>query len=183
MSHYISFQQTRFCCLPSSGCACWLIALGFFSADRKINTLGSSPGQPLSRIHHDSRQQPEVVSAVPDLVHLPRGDGSPLLVLPKSVELCGVKSTQSENEVVLSSLKPDCRCLSFLGLRWRWKIILAQCCFCAELQSLCCFYLLSHLFRPFHLSLLIFQGLSSISITLNKADFYTGTDTVLAFDL
>lgn len=61
---------------------------GLLPADRKINTAGSLPGQTLSRIHHDSRQQPEVVSAVPDLVHLPRGDGGPFLVLPESVQLC-----------------------------------------------------------------------------------------------
>lgn len=71
---------------------------GLLPADRKINTLGSLPGQLLSRIHHDSCQQPEVVSAVPDLIHLPRGDGSPLLILPESVQLCGAKPTQSKNE-------------------------------------------------------------------------------------
>lgn len=55
------------------------------------------PGQTLSRIHHDSRQQPEVVSAVPDLVHLPRGDGGPLLVLPESVQLC-VEGAKTKEE-------------------------------------------------------------------------------------
>lgn len=55
------------------------------------------PGQTLSRIHHDSRQQPEVVSAVPDLVHLPRGDGGPLLVLPESVQLC-VEEAKTKEE-------------------------------------------------------------------------------------
>lgn len=79
---------------------CWALAgmltyyVGLLPADRKINTLGSSLGQLLSRIHHDSRQQPEVMSTVPDLVHLPRGDGSPLLILPKSVQLCRVKPAQ-----------------------------------------------------------------------------------------
>lgn len=87
-SHYISFQHT----LASNREA--LAALltyyaGLLPADRKINTAGSLPGQTLSRIHHNSRQEPEVVSTVPDLVHLPRGDGGPLLVLPKSVQLCG----------------------------------------------------------------------------------------------
>lgn len=56
------------------------------------------PGQTLSRIHHDSRQQPEVVSAVPDLVHLPRGDGGPLFVLPESVQLC-VEGAKTRDEV------------------------------------------------------------------------------------
>lgn len=60
--------------------------------------LGSILGQPPSRIHHDPRQQPEVVSAMPDLVHLPRGDGSPLLVLPERVQLCGAEATQSRYE-------------------------------------------------------------------------------------
>lgn len=93
MTYYIGFQQTHF--------AVYRVLLvlltyysGFLPADRKINTAGSSPGQLPSRIHHDSRQQPEVMSAVPDLVHLPRGDGSPLLVLPESVQLCRVKPAQ-----------------------------------------------------------------------------------------
>lgn len=94
MTHYICFQQTQFAVY-------WALAglltyyAGLLPAYRKINTPGSSLGQLPSRIHHDSRQQPEVVSAVPDLVHLPRGDGSPLLVLPESVQLCGVKPTQA----------------------------------------------------------------------------------------
>lgn len=67
-------------------------------ADRKINTGGSLLGQPASRIHHDPRQQPEVVSAMPDLVHLPRRDGSPLLVLPESVQLCRAEATHSRRQ-------------------------------------------------------------------------------------
>lgn len=111
MTHYISFQQTQ-------SAVYWALAglLTYYArllpADRKINTPGSSPGQLLSRIHHDSRQQPEVVSAVPDLVHLPGGDGSPLLVLPESVQLCGVKPARGKNEVgfkVLRLLKHGCR--------------------------------------------------------------------------
>lgn len=39
------------------------------------------------RIQDDAGQQPVVVAPVPDLVELPRGDGSPLLVLPQRVQL------------------------------------------------------------------------------------------------
>lgn len=41
---------------------------------------------------------------MPDLVHLPRGDGSPLLVLPESVQLCGAEVTEQIR--ALSRLKP-----------------------------------------------------------------------------
>lgn len=49
---------------------------------------GSWLAAPL-RIHDDSCQEPEIVAAVPNFAHLPRGDGGPLLVLPKSVQFCG----------------------------------------------------------------------------------------------
>lgn len=102
LSYYISFEQTH---LAVYGVLADLLTYyaGLLPADRKINTPGSSPGQLLSRIHHDSRQQPEVVPAMPDLIHLPRGDGSPLLILPKSVQLCRAKPTQSKNEAVKSA--------------------------------------------------------------------------------
>lgn len=97
MSHYISFQHT----LVSDRKA--LAALltyhaGLLPADRKINTAGSLPGQTLSRIHHNSCQQPEVVSTVPDLVHLPGGDGGPLLILPKSMQLCEEEAKTKRGE-------------------------------------------------------------------------------------
>lgn len=47
---------------------------------------------PSQRVRDNSCQQPVVVSAVPDVVDLARGDGSPLLVLPQCVQLCGSRS-------------------------------------------------------------------------------------------
>lgn len=73
------------------------------------------PGQTLSRIHHDSRQQPEVVSAVPDLVHLPRGDGGPLLVLPESVQLC-VEDAKTKEGAGKSGRKIKTRLVKVLSL-------------------------------------------------------------------
>lgn len=95
-SHYISSQRALLT-LREALAALLTYDAGLLPADRKINTAGSLPGQTLSRIHHDSRQQPEVVSAVPDLVHLPRGDGGPLLVLPESVQLC-VEEAKTKEE-------------------------------------------------------------------------------------
>lgn len=133
MNVYISLEQTHFAVY-------WALAgvltyyTGLLPADRKINTTRSSLGQPLSRIHHDSRQQPEVVSTMPDLVHLPRGDGSPFLILPKSVQLCGAKPTQRKSEAGQSALLQvfSTEQRASLGLRSRWRSFLAHCCFCAE---------------------------------------------------
>lgn len=97
MSHYISFQHTLVYDRKALAALLTYYA-GLLPADRKINTAGSLPGQTLSRIHHNSRQQPEVVSTVPDLVHLPRGDGGPLLILPKSVQLCGEEAKTKRGE-------------------------------------------------------------------------------------
>lgn len=99
-SHYISSQRALLT-IREALAALLTYDAGLLPADRKINTAGSLPGQTLSRIHHDSRQQPEVVSAVPDLVHLPRGDGGPLLVLPESVQLCVEEAKTKEEAGVL----------------------------------------------------------------------------------
>lgn len=104
MTHYIGFQQTQFAVYRALAGRLLTYYAGLLPAYRKINTLGSSLGHLPSRIHHDSRQQPEVVSAVPDLVHLPRGDGSSLLILPESVQLCGVNPTQAKNGAGLKVL-------------------------------------------------------------------------------
>lgn len=47
---------------------------------------------PSQRVRDNSCQQPVVVSAVPDVVDLAGGDGSPFLVLPQRVQLCGSRS-------------------------------------------------------------------------------------------
>ena len=139
MTHYISLQQTHFAVYRALAGLLTYYA-GLLPAHRKINTAGSTVGQLLSRIHHDSRQQPEVMSAVPDLVHLPRGDGSPLFILPKGVQLWGKKQKKMLKEAglkVLSSLKPGSRCFpqhthSFSGLVIKLKINLSHCCFCTD---------------------------------------------------
>lgn len=139
-SHYISSQRALLT-IREALAALLTYDAGLLPADRKINTAGSLPGQTLSRIHHDSRQQPEVVSAVPDLVHLPRGDGGPLLVLPESVQLCVEEAKTKEEAGVLGGReiktrlvkvlrlpkkrrkkKPGCRCFP------QNKGLLAVCC-------------------------------------------------------
>lgn len=57
---------------------------------RDLGVLGTPQGAAgVGRIQDDAGQQPVVVAPVPDLVELPRGDGSALLVLPQRVQLCG----------------------------------------------------------------------------------------------
>lgn len=143
-SHYISFQHILVSNREALAALLTYYA-GLLPADRKINTAGSLPGQTLSRIHHNSRQQPEVVSTVPDLVHLPRGDGGPLLVLPKSVQLCREEAKTKRGEgggetrlvKVLSSPKNLAagvfhRTKSCFASAIKMEISLAQRCFRAE---------------------------------------------------
>lgn len=191
MNLYISLEQTHFAVY-------WALAgvltyyVGLLPADRKINTTRSSLGQPLSRIHHDSRQQPEVVSTMPDLVHLPRGDGSPFLILPESVQLCGAKPTQRKSEgwsKCLASWKLAAgvfhRTKSFSGFAIKVKIIfgsLLLLCRSSSKQGEWVFFFilvvsfmlfrllsdlfgkLNKLFSTFHLFLLICKGFSGIFI-------------------
>lgn len=114
-SHYISSQRALLT-IREALAALLTYDAGLLPADRKINTAGSLPGQTLSRIHHDSRQQPEVVSAVPDLVHLPRGDGGPLLVLPESVQLCVEEAKTKEEAGVLGGREIKTRLVKVLRL-------------------------------------------------------------------
>lgn len=50
------------------------------------------PALPGQRLRDNSCQQPVVMSAVPDVVDFARRHGSPLLILPQRVQLCGSRS-------------------------------------------------------------------------------------------